>query len=53
MPAFAAPAGKPYGFQEPAKWAAYGDWMLRNHLLRHDPHAGTALTNEFLAGQGG
>jgi len=53
LPAFAPPAGKPFGFQDPAQWNAYGQWMLRNHLLRRDPNASSALSNEFLAGQGG
>ncbi len=53
LPAFAPPAGKPFGFQDPGQWNAYGQWMLRNHLVRRDPDAGSALTNEFLAGQGG
>jgi putative hydroxymethylpyrimidine transport system substrate-binding protein len=53
LPAFAPPAGKPYGYQDPARWEAYGSWMLSHGLLHRDPHAASALTNEFLAGQGG
>jgi putative hydroxymethylpyrimidine transport system substrate-binding protein len=45
--------GKPFGWQRPSEWQAYGRWMWHNHLLSHDPHAGEAVTNEFLAGQGG
>jgi putative hydroxymethylpyrimidine transport system substrate-binding protein len=53
MPVF-FPAGtaKPFGTMNPAEWAAYGDWMARNRLLRKPPDAGAALTNEFLPGQG-
>ncbi|MDP9384281.1 MAG: ABC transporter substrate-binding protein [Actinomycetota bacterium] len=44
--------GKPFGYQEPADWRAYGEWMQRNKLLKRPPNAARALTNEFLAGQG-
>ena len=48
------PAGKdkPFGWQDPAQWHRYGRWMLDNKLLRNDPAAEDALTNEFLPGQG-
>jgi putative hydroxymethylpyrimidine transport system substrate-binding protein len=49
---FPADAAKPFGAMDPAQWAAYGDWMARNRLLRNPPDAGRALTNEFLPGQG-
>ena len=40
MPVFfpAAPA-KPFGYRAPGEWAAYGDWMSRNRLLRNPPDA--------------
>ncbi|MGO9488159.1 MAG: ABC transporter substrate-binding protein [Solirubrobacteraceae bacterium] len=46
-------AGKPYGWQSPPQWAAFGSWMFSHGLVRQDPN--TALppfTNEFLPGQG-
>ncbi len=46
--------GKPYGWQDPAQWAAFGSWMLAHGLVSHDPNA-TGLppfTNEFLPGEG-
>jgi putative hydroxymethylpyrimidine transport system substrate-binding protein len=49
------PAGrsKPFGWQDPSAWAAFGSWMLSQRLLAHDPNAGLPpLTNEFLPGQG-
>jgi putative hydroxymethylpyrimidine transport system substrate-binding protein len=49
---FPADTSKPFGFMNPAEWAAYGDWMARNRLLRNPPDAGRALTNEFLPGEG-
>jgi putative hydroxymethylpyrimidine transport system substrate-binding protein len=51
-PFFPADASKPFGYQDPRLWSAYGDWMLRNQLLTRPPNAGGALTNEFLPGQG-
>jgi putative hydroxymethylpyrimidine transport system substrate-binding protein len=46
-------AGRPYGWQEPAQWATFGSWMLRQGLVRADPNAGLPpFTNEFLPGQG-
>jgi putative hydroxymethylpyrimidine transport system substrate-binding protein len=52
LPAFFPPGSRPFGFQEPRLWVAYGDWMLRNQLVKRPPNAGAALTNEFLPGQG-
>ena len=44
---------KPYGWQDPSAWAAFGSWMHAHSLLAHDPNAGLPpLTNEFLPGQG-
>ena len=45
-------AGKPFGWQDPALWRAYGAWMQQNGLVRNGADAGQAVTNEFLAGQG-
>jgi putative hydroxymethylpyrimidine transport system substrate-binding protein len=53
LPAFFPAAGKPFGWMDPAQWHAFGQWMLQHKLISHDPHAESALTNEFLAGQGG
>lgn len=45
---------RPWGWQDPAAWDAYGAWMFENDLLGVRPRAGqVALTNEFLAGQSG
>lgn len=45
---------KPWGWQDPRAWDAYGAWMFDNDLLDVRPNAGgAAITNEFLAGQGG
>jgi len=43
---------KPFGWQEPTEWDAYGRWMFDSGLLKKQPDAARALTNEFLPGEG-
>jgi ABC-type nitrate/sulfonate/bicarbonate transport system substrate-binding protein len=46
-------SGKPFGWQEPAEWEAFGRWMFQRGLLHSDPGTGLPpFTNEFLPGQG-
>ena len=52
LPAFFPSGSQPYGWMSPAQWHTFGEWMFHNRLLSHDPHAESALSNEFLAGQG-
>jgi putative hydroxymethylpyrimidine transport system substrate-binding protein len=54
LPAAApADASKPFGWQNPTAWAAFGSWMLSHRLLAHDPNGALPpFTNEFLPGQG-
>lgn len=49
-----ADRAKPYGWQDPAAWAAFGHWMLSHGLLHRDPNRSALppFTNEFLPGQG-
>jgi putative hydroxymethylpyrimidine transport system substrate-binding protein len=49
-----ADRSKPYGWQDPAAWAAFGRWMFSRGLLHSDPNAAglPPFTNEFLPGQG-
>jgi putative hydroxymethylpyrimidine transport system substrate-binding protein len=49
---FPADKDKPFGWQEPSQWKAYGDWMYQQQLLKRPPAAEKALTNEFLPGEG-
>jgi putative hydroxymethylpyrimidine transport system substrate-binding protein len=49
---FPSVAGKPWGWQDPAQWNAYGQWMLNNHLISNPAAVSDASTNELLAGQG-
>jgi putative hydroxymethylpyrimidine transport system substrate-binding protein len=43
---------KPFGYQDPYAWKAFGAWMYSNRLLAHARNAGLAITDEFLPGQG-
>jgi putative hydroxymethylpyrimidine transport system substrate-binding protein len=53
LPAFfPSAAGKPWGWQDPAQWNAYGQWMMTNHLISNPQAIADASTNELLAGQG-
>jgi putative hydroxymethylpyrimidine transport system substrate-binding protein len=45
---------KPYGWQDPSAWAAFGRWMYTHKLIHSNPNT-TGLppfTNEFLPGEG-
>jgi putative hydroxymethylpyrimidine transport system substrate-binding protein len=51
---FPQDASKPFGWQDPDAWDAYGRWLFDNRLVSTLPRAGAAaITNEFLAGQSG
>jgi putative hydroxymethylpyrimidine transport system substrate-binding protein len=43
---------RPWGWQDPAQWNAFGHWMLANHLISNPAAIADASTNEELAGQG-
>lgn len=44
--------GKPWGWQNPVLWNAYGQWMMNHHLISRPEAIQDASTNEVLAGQG-
>jgi putative hydroxymethylpyrimidine transport system substrate-binding protein len=50
--AFPRDTSKPFGYQDPAQWQAFGRWMVANGLLTHVPSVSQEMTNEFLPGQG-
>ncbi len=53
LPAFfPAESSRPWGWQDPAQWNAYGQWMLDHHLISRPEAVADASTNEELAGQG-
>ena len=49
---FPADEKRPFGYQDPAEWQRYADWMLENRLIKQRQVAEQAQTNEFLAGEG-
>ena len=49
---FPSGSGLPWGFQDQTQWNAYGQWMLRHHLITNPATVVGASTNELLAGQG-
>jgi putative hydroxymethylpyrimidine transport system substrate-binding protein len=49
---FPADAERPFGYQDPAEWQRYIDWMLEQGLITRRQGAEQVVTNEFLAGEG-
>ena len=49
---FPSSPGKPWGWQSPNQWNAFGQWMLDQHLISNPNAVADASTNELLAGQG-
>jgi putative hydroxymethylpyrimidine transport system substrate-binding protein len=49
---FPAVAGEPWGWQDQKQWNAYGEWMLKHHLISNPGAIVDASTNQLLAGQG-
>ncbi len=53
LPAFfPADRGRPFGYQDPAEWQAFGRFLLSAGLLERREDPVRALTNEFLPGEG-
>jgi len=49
---FPADEERPFGFQDPAAWRRYAQWMADRKLLPSSQTAQRAFTNEFLPGEG-
>ena len=49
---FDQPAGKPFGYQDPAQWNRFAEFMRSSGILKKDPQADQAFTNDLLPGQG-
>jgi putative hydroxymethylpyrimidine transport system substrate-binding protein len=49
---FTTQANRPWGWQNPKQWTAYGQWMLDHHLISNPATVADAWTNQLLAGQG-
>jgi putative hydroxymethylpyrimidine transport system substrate-binding protein len=43
---------RPWGYQDPAEWQDYIDWMVDERLLTQPQTAERVLSNEFLPGEG-
>lgn len=52
LSSFFPAAGKPWGWQDPGQWTAYGQWMLAHHLIANAAAVIGAETDQLLAGQG-
>ena len=52
LPVLFPEGDKPFGWQDPAQWQSYIDWMVKAGQLERPMAAGAVLTNEFLPGEG-
>jgi putative hydroxymethylpyrimidine transport system substrate-binding protein len=52
LPLFLPPRGKPFAWQDPAKWDAFAAWMEDNDLLENPPDPRGAHENGLLPGAG-
>jgi putative hydroxymethylpyrimidine transport system substrate-binding protein len=52
LPLFSPPEEKPFAWQDPAQWDAFGVWMEDNRLLEGQSDARSAFTNKLLPGAG-
>jgi putative hydroxymethylpyrimidine transport system substrate-binding protein len=52
LPLFSAPAGKPFGWQDPEEWDAFGAWMQEKNLLKRPPDVPASFDNKLLPGSG-
>jgi putative hydroxymethylpyrimidine transport system substrate-binding protein len=53
LPAFfPSSPSNPWGWQDPTQWAAFGQWMLSQHLISNPNAPLAASSNDFLPGVG-
>jgi putative hydroxymethylpyrimidine transport system substrate-binding protein len=52
LPLMAPPEGKPFGWQDPAEWDAFGAWMQEKNLLKNAPDVPASFDNSLLPGTG-
>jgi hypothetical protein len=52
LPLFLPPRGRPFAWQDSAKWESFASWMEDNDLLENPPDAGAAHDNGLLPGAG-
>lgn len=52
LPHFLPPPDRPYGYQSPEQWEAFGGFLAERAIVEQPPDAEAAFTNELLPGQG-
>jgi putative hydroxymethylpyrimidine transport system substrate-binding protein len=52
LPLFLAPEGKPFGWQDPVAWDAFGAWMQEKRLLEQPADVRSSFDNGLLPGSG-
>jgi putative hydroxymethylpyrimidine transport system substrate-binding protein len=52
LPLMSPPAGKPFGWQDPGEWDAFGAWMQEKNLLKEPPDVPASFDNSLLPGSG-
>jgi putative hydroxymethylpyrimidine transport system substrate-binding protein len=52
LPLFVPPEGKPFGWQDPKEWDAFGAWMQEKNLLEQPPDVPASFDNGLLPGSG-
>jgi putative hydroxymethylpyrimidine transport system substrate-binding protein len=52
LPLMVPPEGKPFGWQDPAEWDAFGAWMQEKSLLKQPPDVPASFDNSLLPGSG-
>jgi putative hydroxymethylpyrimidine transport system substrate-binding protein len=52
LPLMVPPEGKPFGWQDPKEWDAFGAWMQEKNLLEQGPDVPASYDNSLLPGSG-
>jgi putative hydroxymethylpyrimidine transport system substrate-binding protein len=52
LPLMTPPEGKPFGWQDPDEWDAFGAWMQQKNLLKQPPDVPASFDNALLPGSG-
>jgi len=52
LPLMAPPEGKPFAWQDPREWDAFGAWMQEQNLLDEPPDVPASFDNSLLPGAG-
>jgi putative hydroxymethylpyrimidine transport system substrate-binding protein len=50
LPLMTPPEGKPFGWQDPEEWDAFGAWMQEKNLLKNAPDVPASFDNSLLPG---